>query len=99
MPYLHMLGFEVIGYGCSACVENASTQPLIPPNSIVCCGTLSGNRNFEGRLVPGIHANYLASPPLVIAYAIAGKILKKIGTLFCIYYLQFLKIFSIFRSH
>ena len=73
MPYLHMLGFEVIGYGCSACVENASTQPLIPPNSIVCCGTLSGNRNFEGRLVPGIHANYLASPPLVIAYAIAGK--------------------------
>ena len=65
-----MLGFEVIGYGCSTCVANASTQPLIPPNSLVCCGVLSGNRNFEGRLVPGIHANYLASPPLVIAYGI-----------------------------
>ena len=73
MPYLHMLGFEVIGYGCSTCVANASTQPLIPPNSLVCCGVLSGNRNFEGRLVPGIHANYLASPPLVIAYGIGEK--------------------------
>ena len=73
MPYLHMLGFEVIGYGCSTCVANASTQPLIPPNSLVCCGVLSGNRNFEGRLVPGIHANYLASPPLVIAYGIGEQ--------------------------
>ena len=66
MPYLHMLGFEVIGYGCSSCAENASTQPLIPPNTLVCCGILSGNRNFEGRLVTGIQANYLASPPLVV---------------------------------
>ena len=77
MPYLHMLGFEVIGYGCSACAENASTQPLIPPNTLVCCGILSGNRNFEGRLVPEIKANYLASPPLVIGtLRITSKILK-----------------------
>lgn len=74
MPYLHMLGFEVVGYGCTSCVENSSCQALIPPDSLVCCSVLAGNRNFEGRIVPEIKANYLASPPLVIAYAIAGKI-------------------------
>ena len=74
MPYLHMLGFEVMGYGCSSCVENSATQPLIPPDALVCCGVLSGNRNFEGRILPEIKANYLASPPLVIAYALAGRI-------------------------
>ena len=74
MPYLHMLGFEIMGYGCSRCVENSTVQPLIPPNALVCCGVLSGNRNFEGRILPEIKANYLASPPLVIAYALAGRI-------------------------
>lgn len=74
MPYLHMLGFEVMGYGCSTCMENSCVEPLIPPESLVCCGVLSGNRNFEGRILPEIKANYLASPPLVVAYAMAGRI-------------------------
>ena len=75
MPYLHMLGFEIMGYGCSACVENScGQQPMVPPDSLVCCGVLAGNRNFEGRVLPEIKANYLVSPPLVIAYAIAGKV-------------------------
>lgn len=69
-----MLGFEIMGYGCSTCVENSCVQPLIPPDALVCCGVLAGNRNFEGRILPEIKANYLASPPLVIAYAIAGRI-------------------------
>lgn len=80
MPYLHMLGFEVVGYGCSTCADNA--KPLPSPiaeatrqGNLVCCGVLSGNRNFEGRISPAdIKANYLASPMLVIAYAIAGRI-------------------------
>lgn len=67
-------GFEVMGYGCSTCCENACVQPLLPPESLVCCGILAGNRNFQGRLLPEIKANYLASPPLVIAYALAGRI-------------------------
>ena len=74
MPYLHMLGFEVMGYGCSTCMENSCVEPLIPPDSLVCCGVLSGNRNFEGRILPEIKANYLASPPLVVAFAMAGRI-------------------------
>ena len=74
MPYLHMLGFEIMGYGCSSCVENSSSHPVIPPDPLVCCGILAGNRNFEGRILPEIKANYLASPPLVIAYALAGRI-------------------------
>ncbi len=77
MPYLHMLGFEVMGYGCTACVENSrvGNDHLLPENSsLICCGVLSGNRNFDGRVRPEIKANYLASPPLVIAYALAGRI-------------------------
>lgn len=79
MPYLHMLGFEIMGYGCSACVENSAQQQgaaaqFTGGGQLVCCGVLAGNRNFEGRLDPGIKANYLASPPLVVAYAIAGRI-------------------------
>ena len=77
MPYLHMLGFEVMGYGCAACVENSriGNDHMLPDNSaLICCGVLSGNRNFEGRVKPEIKANYLASPPLVIAYALAGRI-------------------------
>lgn len=79
MPYLYMLGFEVIGYGCSSCVDN--TKPLPSPivdairqGSLVCCGVMSGNRNFESRVQADIKANYLASPMLVIAYSIAGRV-------------------------
>jgi len=79
MPYLYMLGFEVVGYGCSTCVNNSRPLPAsivdaISQGKLVCCGVLSGNRNFEGRIQPDIKANYLASPMLVIAYSIAGRI-------------------------
>ncbi|XP_040578631.1 cytoplasmic aconitate hydratase [Lepeophtheirus salmonis] len=80
MPYLYMLGFEIVGYGCSTCSYNSgpnlpdSIVQAIKQGNLVCCGLLSGNRNFEGRLDPDIRANYLASPLMVIAYAIAGRI-------------------------
>jgi aconitate hydratase len=79
MPYLYMLGFEVVGYGCSTCVNNSRPLPVpivdaIRQGKLVCCGVLSGNRNFEGRIQSDIKANYLASPMLVIAYSIAGRI-------------------------
>ncbi|XP_060611691.2 iron-responsive element-binding protein 2 [Anolis sagrei] len=79
LPYLNRLGFEVIGYGCSTCVGNTAPLPETIQNAIVqgdlvACGVLSGNKNFEGRLCSCIRANYLASPPLVIAYAIAGTV-------------------------
>nr|XP_060611691.1 iron-responsive element-binding protein 2-like [Anolis sagrei ordinatus] len=79
LPYLNKLGFEVIGYGCSTCVGNTAPLPETIQNAIVqgdlvACGVLSGNKNFEGRLCSCIRANYLASPPLVIAYAIAGTV-------------------------
>lgn len=78
IPYLTQLGFEIVGYGCMTCIGNSG--PLedqiveaIEKNDLVCCGVLSGNRNFEGRIHPNTRANYLASPLLVIAYAIAGR--------------------------
>ncbi|XP_053128306.1 iron-responsive element-binding protein 2 isoform X2 [Hemicordylus capensis] len=79
LPYLNKLGFEVIGYGCSTCVGNTAPLPEAIQNAIVqgdlvACGVLSGNKNFEGRLCSCIRANYLASPPLVVAYAIAGTV-------------------------
>ncbi len=81
MPYLYMLGFEVVGYGCSACVDNSRPWRVLPAlrsavaqGNLVCCGILSGNRNFEGRLQMDLKANYLASPLLVIAYALAGRV-------------------------
>ena len=80
MPYLYMLGFEVVGYGCSICADNSkpslpvSIVDAIKQGNLVCCGLLSGNRNFEGRIDPDIKANYLASPLLVIAYALAGTV-------------------------
>jgi len=79
MPYFYMLGFEVVGYGCTTCVDNHRPLPkhiskAVCQGNLVCCGLLSGNRNFEGRLQPDVKANYLASPLLVIAYAIAGRI-------------------------
>ncbi|XP_064414396.1 cytoplasmic aconitate hydratase [Latimeria chalumnae] len=79
MPYLSQLGFEVVGYGCMTCIGNSGPLPesvveAITQGDLVAVGVLSGNRNFEGRVHPNTRANYLASPPLVIAYAIAGTV-------------------------
>ncbi|XP_053370466.1 iron-responsive element-binding protein 2 [Clarias gariepinus] len=79
LPYLSQLGFEVIGYGCATCVGNTAPLPecvvdAIKQGDLIACGVLSGNRHFEGRLCDCVRANYLASPPLVVAYAIAGTI-------------------------
>ena len=77
LPYLDKLGFNVVGYGCTTCIGNSG--PLIPQVSaavnshdLAVTSVLSGNRNFEGRINPDVKMNYLASPPLVVAYAIAG---------------------------
>uniref|UniRef100_A0A671K8X7 Cytoplasmic aconitate hydratase n=1 Tax=Sinocyclocheilus anshuiensis TaxID=1608454 RepID=A0A671K8X7_9TELE len=77
MDFLSQLGFEVVGYGCMTCIGNSGPLPepvveAITRGDLVAAGVLSGNRNFEGRVHPNTRANYLASPPLVIAYAIAG---------------------------
>ncbi|XP_041116661.1 cytoplasmic aconitate hydratase [Polyodon spathula] len=79
MPFLSQLGFEVVGYGCMTCIGNSGPIPdpvveAITKGDLVAVGILSGNRNFEGRVHPNTRANYLASPPLVIAYAIAGTV-------------------------
>eukprot|EP00061_Rhincodon_typus_P014439 g41452.t1 len=71
--------FEVIGYGCATCVGNTAPLPEsvvagIQKGDLVACGVLSGNKNFEGRFCDCVRANYLASPPLVVAYAIAGTV-------------------------
>ncbi|GFG33245.1 hypothetical protein Cfor_04554, partial [Coptotermes formosanus] len=79
VPYLTKLGFDIVGYGCMTCIGNSGPLPesvveAIEKHDLVCCGVLSGNRNFEGRIHPNTRANYLASPLLVIAYAIAGRV-------------------------
>uniref|UniRef100_A0A673L3M3 Iron-responsive element-binding protein 2 n=1 Tax=Sinocyclocheilus rhinocerous TaxID=307959 RepID=A0A673L3M3_9TELE len=79
LPYLRKLGFEVVGYGCATCVGNTAPLPesvvdAIKQGDLVACGVLSGNRHLEGRLCDCVRANYLASPPLVVAYAIAGTV-------------------------
>ena len=81
LPYLEKLGFAVAAYGCTTCIGNAGplAQPIdeaIVKNDLVCAAVLSGNRNFEARIHPNIRANFLASPPLVVAYAIAGTMLR-----------------------
>jgi aconitate hydratase len=81
LPYLEKLGFYLAGYGCTTCIGNAGplAQPIeeaVVKNEMVCAAVLSGNRNFEARIHPNIRANFLASPPLVVAYAIAGSVLK-----------------------
>jgi len=78
IPYLEQLGFGVVGYGCMTCIGNSGPIPkeveaAVEQGDLVCCGVLSGNRNFEGRIHPNARANYLASPLFVIAYAIAGR--------------------------
>ncbi|XP_041983551.1 cytoplasmic aconitate hydratase-like isoform X2 [Aricia agestis] len=79
VPYLDKLGFDIVGYGCMTCIGNSgpiddNIANTIEKNDLVCCGVLSGNRNFEGRIHPHTRANYLASPLLVIAYALAGTV-------------------------
>ena len=74
---LDALGFNLVGYGCTTCIGNSGPLPIEISNAVhegdlVACSVLSGNRNFEGRVNPDVRANYLASPPLVVAYAIAG---------------------------
>jgi aconitate hydratase len=79
LPYLEKLGFFVVGYGCTTCIGNSGPLPeviasAVEENDLVAAAVLSGNRNFEGRINPHVQANYLASPPLVVAYAIAGTV-------------------------
>jgi aconitate hydratase len=85
LPYLEKLGFNVAAYGCTTCIGNAGplAQPIeeaIVKNDLVCAAVLSGNRNFEARIHANIRANFLASPPLVVAYAIAGTVLRDFRT-------------------
>jgi aconitate hydratase len=85
LPYLQQLGFSVVGYGCTTCIGNsgdltAEINEAITQSDLVCAAVLSGNRNFEARIHPNIKANFLASPPLVVAYAIAGTVLKDLMT-------------------
>ena len=77
-PYLEQLGFHTVGYGCTTCIGNSGPLPepvveAITGGDLIVSGVLSGNRNFEGRIHPYIKANYLASPPLVVAFALAGS--------------------------
>lgn len=85
LPYLEKLGFNLVGYGCTTCIGNsgplqAKIEETIVKNDLVCAAVLSGNRNFEARVHPNIQANFLASPPLVVSYAIAGTMLKDLMT-------------------
>ncbi|MBB5213606.1 aconitate hydratase AcnA [Parapusillimonas granuli] len=85
LPYLEQLGFNVAAYGCTTCIGNAGDltpdlNEAIIQNGLVCAAVLSGNRNFEARIHPNIKANFLASPPLVLAYALAGTVLRDLMT-------------------
>ena len=85
LPYLEKLGFALAGYGCTTCIGNAGDltpelNEAITSNDLVCAAVLSGNRNFEARIHPNIKANFLASPPLVVAYAIAGTVRRDLMT-------------------
>ncbi len=78
-PYLEQLGFHTVGYGCTTCIGNSGPLPedvaaAIQAQDLVVAAVISGNRNFEGRVHPLVRANYLASPPLVVAYALAGTV-------------------------
>ena len=77
-PYLEELGFHTVGYGCTTCIGNSGPLPepiseAVTEGDLAVCSVLSGNRNFEARIHPEVKANYLASPPLVVAYALAGR--------------------------
>ncbi|GAC1619061.1 MAG: aconitate hydratase AcnA [Vulcanimicrobiaceae bacterium] len=77
-PYLDAIGFNLVGYGCTTCIGNSGPLPddvahAVAESDMIVAAVLSGNRNFEGRIHPQVRANYLASPPLVVAYALAGR--------------------------
>ncbi|MEW6415549.1 MAG: aconitate hydratase AcnA [Pseudomonadota bacterium] len=79
LPYLEQLGFSVVGYGCTTCIGNSGPLPeaiekAILDNDLVACSVLSGNRNFEARVHQNVKANFLMSPPLVVAFALAGRV-------------------------
>ncbi len=79
LPYLEALNFHLVGFGCTTCIGNSGPLPepvtqAVQKENLVVAAVLSGNRNFEGRINPLVKANYLASPPLVVAYALAGRI-------------------------
>ncbi|KVW94284.1 aconitate hydratase AcnA [Thiobacillus denitrificans] len=79
LPYLEQLGFSVVGYGCTTCIGNSGPLPeaiekTILDNDLVACSVLSGNRNFEARVHQNVKANFLMSPPLVVAFALAGRV-------------------------
>jgi aconitate hydratase len=85
LPYLEQLGFNVAAYGCTTCIGNAGDltpelNKAIVDNDLVCAAVLSGNRNFEARIHPNLKANFLASPPLVVAYALAGTVQRDLMT-------------------
>jgi aconitate hydratase len=84
-PYLDQLGFNLVGYGCTTCIGNSGPLPeevssAVTAKNLVVCSVLSGNRNFEGRIQQQVRANYLASPPLVVAYALAGRMTTDLTT-------------------
>ncbi|MCU0499872.1 MAG: aconitate hydratase AcnA [Anaerolineae bacterium] len=79
LPYLEQLGFHIVGYGCTTCIGNSGPLPepvenAVKDGDLVAAAVLSGNRNFTGRVHPSVKANFLASPPLVVAYALAGTV-------------------------
>ena len=81
---LDKVGFNLVGFGCTTCIGNSGPLPeeiskSINDNGIVAAAVLSGNRNFEGRVSPDVQANYLASPPLVVAHALAGTVTKDLA--------------------
>ena len=85
LPYLEKLGFNVAAYGCTTCIGNAGDltaeiNEAITANDLIAAAVLSGNRNFEARIHPNLKANFLASPPLVVAYAIAGNVMVDLMT-------------------
>jgi len=85
LPYLEQLGFSVAAYGCTTCIGNAGDlapeiNEAIQANDLICAAVLSGNRNFEARIHPNLKANFLASPPLVVAYALAGTVRRNLET-------------------
>ena len=80
-PYLDQLGFNLVGFGCTTCIGNSGPLPedvaqAITDRDLAVAAVLSGNRNFEARIHPQVKANYLASPPLVVAYALAGTVTR-----------------------
>ena len=82
---LDQIGFNLVGFGCTTCIGNSGPLPApisktINDKGLIAAAVLSGNRNFEGRVSPDVQANYLASPPLVVAYALAGTVTKDLTT-------------------